>query len=360
MTVLIIAVLVVLAVSALCSLTEAALYAVRMPFVRQLAASGSAAGRLLTNFKSNMEKPITAILILNTIANTAGAAVAGGQARQLFGEGALIWFSAAFTLAVLFFSEIMPKIAGVAFNRPVATLLSRPLHGLITAMYPLVWLSQRFAAVFRRGGPVRIAPEEEVWHFAAISAEEGSILPFEAELVRNVLQLNDVTARDIMTPRTVVVKLPANLTVKELAAEAGDLPHSRIPIYAAKDPDNWTGVVLRRNILAHLAADRFDVPLEAFARPISFVPDTMPGHLLLNEFLKRRQHLLGVVDESGVIVGVVTLEDVLESLIGKEIVDETDLHPDMQEVARKQAAERFRQLFGEKDQTPPPPPSDFD
>lgn len=341
MTLLIVSVAIVLIVSALCSLTEAAVYAVRMPYIRQLTESGSTAGTLLTGFKKNMERPITAILIINTAANTAGAVVAGAQARQVFGEASLIWFSAGFTVLVLFFSEIMPKVAGVTYNRSVARAVSVPLSAVITALYPVVWLSQRVSRALRHGKPPPVAPEAEVRQMAALSAEEGSILPFESELVKNVLRLDEVKARDIMTPRTVVFKLPANATVKDVAEDTSKSPYARIPIWATDDPDNWIGVVFRTDILASLARDEFDTTLDSLRKPLGFVPDMARGHRLLDEFIRRREHLMGVVDEYGGMLGIVTLEDVFESLIGREIVDETDAIVDLQAVARRRAAQRL-------------------
>lgn len=341
---------VVLGVSALCSLTEAALYSVRTPYVRQLADSGSRAGKVLLEFKQNMEQPITAILIINTTANTAGAAVAGAQAARLFGHAdvlgipAVLVFSILFTLSVLLFSEIMPKVAGVTYGRTVARLASIPLDLAIRALRPLVWMAQGAARIFRRKSPAPLAPEEEVHQIAVLSAEEGSILPVEAKLVRNVLQLNEITARDIMTPRTVVYKLAADTPLGELHGELSAIPHSRIPIYR-DDPDNWTGLVLKTDILSCLARDEFKTTIGDLRNNIGFVPETLPGHRLLGTFLEQREHLLGVVDEYGGIQGVVTLEDVMESLIGHEIVDETDVIVDLQKVARRQGARRLRSLL---------------
>jgi CBS domain containing-hemolysin-like protein len=331
---------VVLVVSALCSLSEAALYAVAPGYVRQLADSGNVRGQLLTRFKENMGPPITAILILNTVSNTAGAAVAGAQARFLFGESALLWFSALFTVAVLVLSEIIPKVIGVSRNRVVSRAIAIPLDGLVRLLWPVVWLSHRFSeALASSGEPV--APESEVQRIADLSAEEGSILPSEAALVKNVLRLDEIKARDIMTPRTVVFKQPNNLTVKDISTDAWALPHARIPIHDADDAENWTGQVLRRDILACLGRDQFDVTLASLAKPLEFVPEVLPGHELLQLFLKRRKHLFGVFDEHGHVIGIVTLEDVLESLIGEEIVDETDKVVDMREVARKRRARQY-------------------
>jgi CBS domain containing-hemolysin-like protein len=351
MTLFILSVAFVLVVSAYCSLSEAALYSVRMPFVRQLADSGRRSGAALAGLKANMERPITAILIINTVANTAGASVAGVQARALWGEAPwLLWtFTAVFTLSVLLFSEILPKVAGVNYRRMVAPAVSVPWEMAIKVLTPLVWLSQKISRIFAiAAGP--LAPEEEVHQLAAMSAEEGSILPLEAKLVRNVLRLNEVKARDIMTPRTVVFKLEASKTVAEVAEEVGRQPHSRIPIHAAENPEDWIGLVMKEDVLGAMARDQFDVSLEALKKPLGYVPEVVPGHQLLNEFLERRAHLLGVVDEYGGMLGVVTLEDVMESLLGAEIVDETDLVADLRQVAKRRGA---RQL-GAAMRRPPP------
>ncbi len=343
MTLFIVSVVVVLVVSAACSLSEAALYSIRMPYVRQLVESGSLAGPILEGFKRNMERPITAILIVNTVANTAGAAVAGAQARLLFGEAALLGFSGLFTLAVLLFSEIMPKIAGVTYRRSVAKAISVPLAGVIRALAPLVWLSRQAARLLGTNEEQALAPEAEVHQIATLSAEEGSILPIEAALVKNVLDLNDVKAREIMTPRTVVFKLAAESTVLEVSDQVTVSAHSRIPIYAEGNMEKLTGWVLKSHILTRLVRKEFEVELAALAKPLGFVPEAAPGHQLLSEFLKRRTHILAVVDEYGGVSGVVTMEDVLESLLGEEIVDETDDVINFQEEARQQAQTRMNQ-----------------
>lgn len=198
MTLFIVSVLVVMVVSAICSLSEAAMYAVRLPYVRQITEEGSSAGQTLTGFKENMERPISAILIVNTVANTAGAAVAGAQARILFGESSLLWFSLCFTLGVLFFSEIIPKVLGVVHNRPIATALARPWAAAIKLLYPVIWLVEHLSRLLKPREDLA-APEEEVHQFAMLSAEEGSIMPYEAKMVSNVLRLDEVKTRDIMT-----------------------------------------------------------------------------------------------------------------------------------------------------------------
>lgn len=341
MTILIVCVAVVLVVSATCSVTEASLYAVRMSYVRNLGDSHGLAGSVLNTLKANMERPIAAILIVNTAANTAGAAIAGAHAELQLGDEWVVWFSAGFTLAVLLFAEIIPKIVGVAYSERIAMLVALPLRFATQVLSPAIWFIERLSRLLKPQGPVFAAPEEEVHQMAVMSAEEGSILPMEADLVRNVLALNEVTAGEIMTPRSVVFKLRAEMTLQDVSRQVTDWPHSRIPLFSEQDPETWTGIVLRRDVLAAMANGEFDEQIQSFSRPIHFVSTKTPGHVLLQSFVKRRTHLFGVVDELGVIRGIVTLEDVLESLIGAEIVDETDVAVNMQEVARMRRCRHF-------------------
>lgn len=176
-----------------------------------------------------------------------------------------------------------------------------------------------------------------------MSAEEGSILPLEARLVQNVLRLDDVKAVDILTPRSVVFKLAADATIGEVRESVKQWKQSRIPLYEGEDAENWIGLVLARDIWTCLAQDQFDRKLRTLMRPLYFVPETAKGHDLLAEFLKKRCHLFGVLDEYGGIEGVVSLEDVIESLIGEEIVDEYDTAADMQEHARRRHRKKMEQ-----------------
>ncbi len=336
-----VSVAVVLVVSALCSLSEASIYAVRLPYVKSLADSGRLTGRILNSMKENMERPISTILIVNTVANTAGAAVAGAQAEALMGSASLVWFSACFTLAVLICSEIVPKVVGVAYSERVSVLVALPLQVATRLLTPLVWCVEKMSAWLKPEGKVFSAPEEEVHQVAQMSADEGSILPLEANLVQNVLKLNDIKAGEIMTPRTVVQKFASDITVRDAIEKTDEWNHSRMPLVSPDDPDQWEGFVLRRDILTRMASDDFDTKLSELAKPMHFVSMQTPGHVLLQTFLRRRSHMFGVVDEFGGMSGVVTFEDVLESLLGEEIVDETDAVVDMQEAARMNRREKF-------------------
>jgi CBS domain containing-hemolysin-like protein len=315
-----------------------------------LTESGRSAGILLEKFKLNMEQPITAILIVNTVANTAGAAIAGAQARDVFdGKMSVFAFSAVFTLMVLFLSEIMPKVAGVAYNRSIAPAVSTPLNRVISCLRPIVWVTQRLSSLLGQGKPQLFAPEEEVQQMAALSAEEGSILAVEARLIKHALGLDDIKVKDILTPRTVVLSAAGDTTVEDFLAKAPGKLFSRIPIHAPDDPENWIGIVRSQDILAHVAQDDFETELQDLSHKLRFVPEAMRGHTLLGEFLKHRAHMVGVVDEYGSVVGIVTLEDVMESLIGKEIMDETDTVTDLQVVAREKGQQRLGASSGGKD-----------
>jgi CBS domain containing-hemolysin-like protein len=357
MTLFVTSIALVLIVSAFCSLSEAAIYAVRMPYILTLVKLGSLRGRVLADFKENMERPISAILILNTAANTAGAAIAGYQVKELFGERALIWFTITFTLAVLVLSEIIPKTVGVIYSRGVAKAVALPWAAVVRLFYPLIWLVEHLTELYVPEEPELSAPEEEVEQLAMLSAREGSILPLEAQLVRNVLRLNDVKASSILTPRSVVFKLSADMTIGQARQSVKEWSVSRIPVYAGDDPENWVGMVLARDILTYMAQDQFDTRLQSLVRPLYFVPETAKGHDLLSEFLKKRSHLFGVLDEYGGIEGVVSLEDVLESLIGQEIVDESDTAADLQEQARRRYQRATWRPPGPPPETPPEKPA---
>ena len=346
MTLFVISVAVVLLVSAFSSMSESAIYAVRMTYVMTLSNSGSLAGKVLREFKENMERPISAILIINTAANTAGAAIAGHQAQQLFGESAVVWFAAVFTVAVLIFSEIIPKLVGVVYCRTVAPGVALVWAGLIWLLSPVIWVIEKLTKLIQPDAPALAAPEAEVEQLAIISAEEGSILPLEARLVQNVLRLDDVKAADILTPRSVVFKLSADATIGQVRDTVKQWRQSRVPVYDGDDPENWIGLVLVRDILTGMAQDQFDRKLRALMRPLHFVPETVKGHELLGDFLKKRSHLFGVLDEYGGIEGVITLEDVMESILGEEIVDEVDTAADLQEDARRRNLGQLEQEEG--------------
>ena len=247
-------------------------------------------------------------------------------------------FSLVFTLAILLFSEVLPKTVGVVHARAIAPFIARPLSWLVTLFRPLVALTQLATTlVWRRNSEHRIS-DDELLTLVGLGLRSGDLKPHEARVIRNVLALERRTASEVMTPRPVVFMLGADVTVRDAARLAELDTYSRIPVYD-KDPEELVGVAHKVDILRAVANDRFDTTLAGLMRPIHFVVDAAPLDQLLRTFLERRQHMVAVIDEFGGFEGIVTLEDVLEELIGREIVDEFDQVTDQRAYARRRRAE---------------------
>ncbi|NJB67403.1 CBS domain containing-hemolysin-like protein [Desulfobaculum xiamenense] len=326
-------------ISMFCSVSEAALYSVPWSRIEQLRKSGRKVGRLLFNLRSNIEKPIAAILTLNTVANTAGAAIAGAAAAKVFGQENLAYFTVAFTVVILIFSEILPKTVGVMYTRTLAPFLAKPVQFLVWALGPVIWLLGFVSRLLQRKAKGPTATEEDITALAALSRRAGVLKPYEEESIRNILQLDVRVVRSIMTPRTVVSSLPASMTVEVAREDKHCWTHSRVPVFEGDEPEDIVGIVYRRDVLEAAAEDLEDKRLSDLMKPVHFVLDTLTLDRLLIKFLEARMHLFVVLDEYGGLSGVVTLEDVLEEILGKEIVDETDEVADMRELARQRRAE---------------------
>jgi CBS domain containing-hemolysin-like protein len=350
MTTLFVSVVAAVVVSAFCSLSEAALYSVPWSWIEQLRKQGRSSGELLFSLRSNVEKPITAILTLNTIASTAGAAVAGAAGVAVFGPEELWLFTAGFTVLILVFGEILPKTMGVAYNRPVSVVIAVPIKYMMLVLLPIIWAGGLLGKLVagRRKDP--LSSEEDLRAVVSLTRREGVIKPLEELSIKNILSLDRKTASDIMTPRTVVFSLPAQMTVDQARGVGrGVWPHSRIPVYDDEDPENIVGIVYRREVLEALANDQDDIRLGDLMKPVRFVLDTMTLDRVLVKFLESRMHLFVVLDEYGGVSGVVSLEDVLEEILGKEIIDETDQVADMRELARTRREEILRQMRARED-----------
>jgi CBS domain containing-hemolysin-like protein len=341
---LVLAVVLAVGISALCSVTEAVLYSVPWSYIENLRRQGKRSGDLLYNLRLDVDKPITAILTLNTVANTAGAAIAGAAAVGVFGENVLFYFSLVFTLCILIFSEIIPKTLGVLYTRFFATFLARPLYGLVLGMKPIIWGCSFMVKLLgkRKKGPE--TSEEDVRAMVSLTRKAGILKPYEEMSIHNILTLDSRAVSDIMTPRTVIFSLPAHKTVAEAWNTKIVWPHSRIPVYENGDFEDVVGIVYRREVLQALAEDQDDKKMSQLMKPVHFVLETLPLDRLLVQFLESRIHMAVVLDEYGGLAGLVTLEDVLEEILGNEIVDETDQVRDMQELARQ----RKRQLVKEQ------------
>ena len=334
MTELIVAVAAAIGISSLCSLYEAVLYAVPVAHVESLAQSGRRAGLTLRRLRENMDRPIAAILTLNTIAHTVGATVAGAAAERVFGHQWLMVFSVVFTLAILLVSEIVPKTVGVAYSRGLAAPMALPLQALVWLFTPAVWFSERMTRAVVRGREHTGVSAEDLHVLARMGHRTGTLPEEEADAIANVVTLRQKTVRDIMTPRTVIFSLSTTTTVATARQRGEIYHHSRIPVFDG-DADDVVGMVHRRDLMAALARQDLDATMEQMMRGLDFVIETLGADRLLRRFLRRGTHLSMVIDEFGSLTGLVTLEDVLEELLGREIVDEYDAAVDMRELARR-------------------------
>lgn len=333
MTELILAMSFAIGFSFLCSLLEAVLYSVPISQVEALAQSGSVSGKLLKKFRQDIDAPLAAILSLNTIAHTVGAAMAGAAAADVLGTEALGYFSIAFTLAVLLFSEIIPKTAGVVYAKQLAIWIARPLQWLIWSLSPLVWLCQFVTRVISRGKVEHQVSDDEIKALARLGQLSGNVGQDESGIIQNVLTLKEKIVSEVMTPRMVVFTLSAYLTIREVKDTVGIPTFSRIPI-TDENPEDVVGIVLRRDILLAISEERLEENLMGLIRPVDFVLDTLPLDRVLRAFLERHEQIFVVIDEFGGLSGVISLEDVLEEILGHEIVDELDEAVDLRALAR--------------------------
>ncbi|BDQ38945.1 hypothetical protein SYK_33050 [Pseudodesulfovibrio nedwellii] len=335
---LVLAVGVAVFVSMFCSVAEAALYSMSWADIEKLKDSGSKSAALLHKLRFNVDEPITAILTLNTCAHTAGAAVAGWAWANLYGKETLWLFTVAFTVIILIFTEILPKTLGVVYSDRIAPPLARPLLGLVWIFKPVIAVMSVLSKAMHKKNAGPDHTEDDIRAIVSLTRRSGVIKPYEEQSIRNILSLDSKTVERIMTPRTVVFSLSADMTVAEARESHPTWPHSRIPVFD-DDPEEIVGVVYRRLVLEALADDRDDLKLSDIMRPVRFVLETVTLDKLLVQFLGSRMHLCVVLDEYGGVAGVVTLEDVLEEILGSEIVDETDQVVDMRELARMQRDE---------------------
>jgi CBS domain containing-hemolysin-like protein len=323
-----------LSLTALCSIFESVLYSIPLSHIEMLAEAGHKSGKILKDLRSNVHRPITAIITLNTIAAGAGAAVSGAIAADVLGHRWLAYFTVAFTFCMLIFSEVMPKTAGIVYSRRLAPLIARPLQLVTTLFTPAIWLCQLAARLIRKERDEPEVAVAEIRALVKMSRKRGEIQPDEERIIQNILSLKTKRAHQIMTPRTVVFSLSEHLTLDEARKRAGLWPHARVPIYD-KDPEDIVGIVMRRDVFNAIADGHLTMQLSALMKPVHFVPELVPADTLLLEFIERRQHLFVVIDEHGGLSGVVTLEDVLEEIVGREIVDEHETVVDMREHARQ-------------------------
>jgi CBS domain containing-hemolysin-like protein len=323
-------------ISANCSLYEAVLYSTRRASLEAAKNQNQKTrlASLMIEMKNNISKPIAAILILNTIANTAGASVAGMYAADIFGHYWVPLFSLVFTLLILFLAEIMPKTIGAVHWKGLWSSVVYPLNIMKNVLAPLIFITEKFTKVFTKKRQLATITEDEILALVHLGAREGEISKDESRMVRNIINLEDKLIREIMTPRKMIFSLPSNITVGKAMQMLSGKGHSRIPVYDG-DKENITGYIMLHDISSADLIHKPDTPLKSIIRPISFVPQNTNCLTVLTTFLKQRKQIAIVIDEFGGVDGLVSLEDLLETVLGSEIVDETDRIVDLQEAARK-------------------------
>ncbi len=331
-------------VSFLCSILEAVLLSITPSYIGSLDDSTPHKKPLL-RLKSNIDNAISSILTLNTIAHTMGAAGVGAEAAQIFGIQWQSLIAVILTLLILYLSEIIPKTIGATYWRELAKPTTYIIAFLIKAMAPLLWLSGQITQRIQKPESNGLT-REEISAMAEIGEQSGILEEHESQLIENLLSLKQVAVKDILTPRSVVFRLDANRNIESALEKPEVFIYSRIPVYE-KDPDSIIGMVFARDILkATSLEDQTHAPLRSLMTALHQVPREMPVYYLLDLFIKRREHLFLVHDEYRQFSGIVTLEDTIETLLGREIMDEVDQVADMQQLALEKAARWKQQQSG--------------
>ncbi|MCB9894071.1 MAG: DUF21 domain-containing protein [Planctomycetes bacterium] len=330
-----------LGVSFLCSLLEASLLSISVGHVNALAEKGDRAARLMRAHKEAPDRPLAAILSANTVAHTVGAAGVGAQVAHLWTDKWLGLASGLLTIAILLLTEIVPKTLGTMYANRLVGFTATTTQVMIYLLYPLVLAAQLVGAVVARNRKTTQISREEVAAVADLGVAGGSLTQSEAQVITNLLTLRRVRVSDIMTPRTVVEYVPAEMTVGEFSESEREARFARMPVAKAGNIDDTLGIVHRADVLEAVREGHLDHTFGTMARPIEAIPETAAATEAFEKVIKQKEHMLLVVDEYGGTTGVVTLEDIVETLLGVEIVDETDPTVDMRELARKLQQERF-------------------
>ena len=346
MTLLFIYLAIAIGVSFFCSVLEAVLLSVTPSFVEQTQTEKPEAGAVLAHAKNNLDESLSSILILNTFAHTMGAAGVGAQAISIFGERWETLIALLLTLAILYLSEIIPKTLGATFWRSLSIPAAYIIVWLVKIVYPLVWIATRLTRLFKKNKENEIT-REEIIALASLSHKDGSLFAHENEYLSNILSLRELRTGQISTPRTVVHMLHQDVTVTEALNHELTPQFTRIPIYGVTI-DDIKAKVMKGDLYQAERNGYGDKPLIDFAIPLSSVSEKLPVQQLLDMFIKNHIHLYLVEDKYGQTSGVVTLEDAIETLLGREIIDESDTVTDMQEFARNKYRERLREMKQQK------------
>ncbi len=349
MTLLIIYAVLSIFFSFLCSILEAVLLSITPTFINVKKKEGKAYANGLEALKKDVDKPLIAILTINTIAHTVGAILVGTQAKKAFnddGNGVLI-VSVIMTLLILVASEIIPKTIGATYWKSLAGFTTKTLNILIfICKYTgIIWALQLFTKLFGKGGHGEsVLSREDFSAMTEIAEKEGVFQENESKVIKNMLSFKEVSVKHIMTPRTVLKAANASQTIQAFFDENSKLRFSRIPIYAEGNPDNILGYFLKDQLLEAIIKGKGEEKLETIKREIIVTKRDLPIPELFDQLIEKREHVALVVDEYGSVSGLVTQEDVIETLLGLEIMDESDNVADLQNLARKSWEERAKRL----------------
>ena len=341
MTLLIIYLLLTMGISFLCSLLESVLMSTPISFISMKEEEGDRNATLFMKFKQDPDRPLTAILSLNTIANTLGAAAVGHQATQLSGDHVFGIVSAAMTILILVFSEIVPKSIGTSHWK-ILLWLSHVMQLLVYLLFPIVWVVDKLHDTISHEDPDTGISREEVSAMANIGEEEGVLDGSENKVIQNIIKLDDIKAYDVMTPRVVAAIASEQMTLRNFYKQE-DLSHnSRIPVYS-DSPEFITGYILRYDALENLAEDKFDMRLKDIKRKIAAFHEETSVSDIWESLLKTKDQIACIIDDYGCFQGIITLEDIMETILGMEIIDENDTITDMQQYAKERWLKRKNQ-----------------
>ena len=331
-----------MSISFLCSILESVLMSTPLSYITMREDAGYKPASRFKEYKTDNGRPIAAILSLNTIANTIGAAGVGAQAATFGGN----WFgivSALTTVLILIFSEIIPKTIGTSHWKRLMGFTARTIRVLIVIMYPFVLLIGLITRLFSRNDDEATVSREEVAAMADVGEDEGVLDEDENKIIQNVIKLDDVKAYDVMTPHSVAAVAPESMTLKEFYKEEEYSHFSRIPVYA-DDPEYITGYILRSDALEDLAEDKFNKRLKDIKRDIPLFNEEQSVSEIWDSLLKHKEQIAIIIDEYGGFQGIITLEDIIETIFGLEIIDENDEVTDMQQYARERWQQRQRRF----------------
>ena len=320
--------------SALCSMLEATLLSTPLSYITGLEQQGVKGASSLKKLKVNPDRPISAILCLNTIANTVGASIVGSLVYEVYGDAIVGVFSTIFTFAILIFSEIIPKTIGTSYWRSLAIPASVIINAMIFISFPLVWILEHLQRMISSKSSQVSVSREDISAMVSVATDEEVIEKEEKKMIQNLLKLDEVTAHEIMTPSVVVEMVPGSMTIREFYDS--DNTHSRILVYDEENDEYVVGYVLRSEVLEKMAEDKFTSTLNDIIRPILTFEEEDTVADIWEKLLERKEHISAILDEYGSLRGIVTMEDVIETMLGQEIVDEKDEVVDMQEYAKDQ------------------------